>query len=300
MSHPAFRAFRVLLTVGAIIAIGAAFVATVDDVRELQLPGVGSLVASGTLVAISLGAAAIAWSVLLPDGIGLGSSLPGFALAQLAKYIPGTVWQGVGQVTDAKRLGSPLGTASVAYACQLAIQCAVAGAASALALLNTELPPGLRLVAVAGPLGLLLLHRRWIQVALSLLGRWVRRIDPRGIGIPHQRGIFQAAACSTVTIFALGASFAVLLPAGGEPRRFVAIAGVFILSWFVGFLVVPLPSGLGVREGILVIGLAPWYATADILAAAVIVRMVTIVVEALFALGGQAARIERPHPVAGE
>jgi uncharacterized membrane protein YbhN (UPF0104 family) len=62
----------------------------------------------------------------------------------------------------------------------------------------------------------------------------------------------------------------------------------------IGFLVVPLPSGLGVRELVLVVGLADLHPVADILAASVVARLILVVVEAGFVAVAQFARIDRP------
>jgi uncharacterized membrane protein YbhN (UPF0104 family) len=287
------RLLRGVLTVVALVAIAVALTRAIDDAGEVALPGPGRLVLSGALLAIGMVAATSAWATLLPR-VGFRSVLPGFALAQLAKYVPGSVWQGVGQVADAHRLGIAVPSATVSYVVQMVLQALVAAAMSIAALTAPGLPWWLAVPAALGPLGLLLIRRRWLDAVIGAVARRIRRLDAERLELPSQAALLQAAARSLVTILTVGASFAVLLPSEQGLRGFVGTAGIFVLAWVIGFLVVPLPSGLGVRELVLVVGLADLHPVADILAASVVARLVLVVVEAGFVAVAQFARIDRP------
>lgn len=292
MTSSRMRLLRGVLTVAALAAIALALVRAVEDAGEVALPGPGRLVASGVLLAVGMLAATSAWAVLLPR-VGFRAVLPGFALAQLAKYVPGSVWQGVGQVADAHRLGIDVPTATVGYVVQMVLQALVAAAASITALTVPGLPWWLAVPAAGGPLGLLLIRRRWLDALIGAVARLVRRLDPERLELPSQASLLGAAVRSLVTILAIGTSFAVLLPSELGVRGFVGTAGIFMLAWVIGFLVIPLPSGLGVRELVLVVGLGDLHPVADILAASVVARLVLVVVEAGFVAVAQLARIDR-------
>jgi uncharacterized membrane protein YbhN (UPF0104 family) len=60
------------------------------------------------------------------------------------------------------------------------------------------------------------------------------------------------------------------------------------LSWAVGFLAVPIPAGVGVREAVL-IGLLPGVGTAQLLAASLALRLLTIGTELVATLGNKVA-----------
>jgi uncharacterized membrane protein YbhN (UPF0104 family) len=67
----------------------------------------------------------------------------------------------------------------------------------------------------------------------------------------------------------------------------------FAAAWVTGFLAVPIPAGVGVREAVLV-GLLPEVGTAPLLAASLALRLLTIGTELLALLGNKLARGRRP------
>ena len=289
MSTPVFRWIRIALTIAAVGAVGWAFAAAVEDAGQVPLPETSSFVGAGVCYLIGLVAATAGWAVLLRDRRFL-DVVPGFATAQLAKYVPGSIWQGVGQVADAHRLGVGTGTASLAFLTQVSVQLLVAAAVSVLALLSPGLPLWLMIGVALGPLALLLIRPAALRGVVRGLSRLSSRVREDAIEVPEARALGQVALASLGAILALGIGFALLLPEARGPRELLGAAGVFALAWVVGFLVVPLPSGLGVREAVLVAGLAGLYGPADVLTASIVSRVVLIVVEALYAGVAQLAR----------
>lgn len=284
------RLLRGVLTVAAIVGLGFALQRAVQDAGAVSLPGPARLSIAALLLAVSLVTSASAWSTLLPT-VGLRLAFPGFVVAQLAKYVPGSVWQGVGQVADAHRLGVATGTASVSFLVQLALQVVAAGIASAAALMAPELPWWLRIVAILGPGSVIFVNRRWLATALAFFARRSSRLRQADIELPSQPTLVRGLGWSGVTIVAIGLSYASLLPTTSDPREVVGTAGVFMLAWLIGFLVVPLPAGVGVREAVLVAGLSAMHPVADVLAAAIIARLLLIVVEGVLAATGQLLRL---------
>jgi glycosyltransferase 2 family protein len=278
------RAVRGAFALVAIGAVVVAFTRTLDETEGLPLPPVHRILLAGALAVLGLVTAVLAWAQLLP-GLRTRDLAPGFLLAQLAKYLPGSVWQGVGQVMDAVRCGAGRGAATVAYGVQLGTQ-VVAGGIVAVLVVAAK-PPGWVLTAgLVGPLGVLLLARRWMATTL----RYGARVAPSRLthlptALPPQRSILSAGAFSTSTMLLTSLAYANLLAGPLSPRELVGAAGAFALAWTLGSLAIPVPAGLGVREFVLVVALGSQHPTADVLAAAVLLRLILIVVEALLALG---------------
>jgi uncharacterized membrane protein YbhN (UPF0104 family) len=99
-----------------------------------------------------------------------------------------------------------------------------------------------------------------------------------------------SAALALVGMAFLSAGFAILaVSAEGMPNP-VLLVGAFALAWVVGYLIVPFPAGLGLREAALVVilgSLAPSYGS--VLAAAVIQRLCQVVAEVIAVAFGYGA-----------
>ena len=93
-----------------------------------------------------------------------------------------------------------------------------------------------------------------------------------------------ATLIGIVAASCFGTAYSLLLVHAGHTST-VMVAAAFVVAFTAGFLVLPVPSGLGVREAILVALLRPVAPTADVLAAAIAIRIIQLVVEiVLFAL----------------
>lgn len=268
------RAGLAVRVVGGLIGAGylvVAFLDAWDRSQGLPLPSAGALAAAFALVALGLAGALGAWAALLP-GAGIGRLASGFLTAQLGKYVPGAVWQAVGQVDAAYRLGVPLPRATTAFVVSALTQ-AVGGGVLGAALAFAPVPPSVRLGAAAGLLLVLLLDRRWMAWLLARL----RRGDVSAL--PEGRRIRRAWLLGLLPHLTGGLAFALLLAGTGAGFVPAAIPAA-ILAWTVGFLALPFPSGIGVREAVLVAALGGWAAPTQILAASLALRLVTIAAEA--------------------
>jgi glycosyltransferase 2 family protein len=284
VSQPA-RVVRLVLGVVAMVAGAVAFFSTREDAGALGAPDPVRLVAATAAVAVALLAAAGAWSTLLGERR-FRVVLPGFLGAQLARYIPGSLWQGVSQVLDAERLGVRRSRATTAFLVQLGTQVVAATVVTLLVLLDaSQLPPWLITAAVAAPLvAVPMVSRRWMSRAVAWLRARSVRFSGMELAPPSQRALVVATAFGAVNALLIGSAFGLLMPSAASAREVAAAAGAFAFAWLIGFLVVPLPAGLGVREALLVIGLGDRHSVAVILGAAVALRLLMIVVEAGLAL----------------
>ncbi len=281
----------VLLLVG-LAGIALAVAKTVDDAEEQVLPSAAALAAGAVLALVAIVSSARAWQALFSDLLDAHSNrlvLRGtFYLAQLTKYLPvGGVVQAASQLGLAPSAGVPLKRAAVAY--PVSALCAVVGGAtlgSGLAF-DASLPGWVRVLALCGLATPLLLHRGLMARVLDLARRAIHRI-PEADQLPTQRDIIVFYGLALVTIGSLCAAYTVLLGSlhtGANPGT---VFCAFAVSWVIGFLAVPIPAGVGVREAVLV-GLLPGVGTAPLLAASLALRLLTIGTELLAVLGNRLA-----------
>jgi hypothetical protein len=93
--------------------------------------------------------------------------------------------------------------------------------------------------------------------------------------------------CYGVATFLLARDLA---PAVGGPRLLALSVGGYALAWTAGFLVLVLPAGAGVREGVLVLALAPALPREAALVLAVVARLLATVADLVWAGVGVALR----------
>jgi hypothetical protein len=122
---------------------------------------------------------------------------------------------------------------------------------------------------------------------LDLARRIVHRI-PGSDQLPTQREIVVFYGWALVTIGSLCGAYAVLLGSLGTGANPGTMFCAFAFSWAVGFLAIPIPAGVGVREAVLV-ALLPGVGTAPLLAASLALRLLTIATELLATLGNKVA-----------
>ncbi len=212
-----------------------------------------------------------------------------YFVGEIGKYIPGGVWPVVGRAELARRGGHPR---SGAYA-------SVALSLGALYL------SGMVVVAVLLPLRFVDEGRQWLWVLLLLpIGLALLHHRPLGWMVERAERVMKRQL--TVQIPPWSASMGLVLryvPAwlligtstwcvarAFDPNvGWMTIAPAAMLSWVVGFVLVPVPGGVGVREAAfvaLVGGSVPAGVRATI---AVVARLIFMVIDAVGALIGGAA-----------
>jgi hypothetical protein len=274
--------------VGTVIALaGLGFVAGLM-VREretlaalLREPRAGWLAAALLAGLAGMTGIGLAWGAILrrlDRGLPLPETLRGYFVGQLGKYVPGGVWGVVGRGEWARRGGvapvaaysSALLSMVTAYlaACTVALAClpwgARGGGAGATALA----------VGLLGPAGLALLHPRVTGPVLAVIERLVRR--PIGLRVPAWSASAGFVARQLPSWVLIGAATWATARGLGVELDPVAVLLATCVSWVVGFLVIPVPGGIGVREAAFVALLAPDGAIA---AVALSARLVFVVVD---------------------
>ncbi len=134
--------------------------------------------------------------------------------------------------------------------------------------------------------GLVVLHPKVLGPALGLVERLVRR--PLDVVVPPWRDSALLIACYVPAWLAIGTATWAVARALDPTADWAPVATAAVLSWIVGFVLVPVPGGLGVREAAFVAAAAtldPGIAAAT----AILVRGVFVVVDSAGALVGAAA-----------
>ena len=251
-----------------------AFIRTWNEAQSRVFPSITSLSAAGVATMIAVGCGALGWAALF-ERRDLRSALAhSFLLSQLGKYIPGGVWQYVGQVSFATSVGAPLARTAVVLPVHIVVQVAAGGSVGALAgVLAPSVPIAWRLAALAAAGALVFLDRRWLLWATGIMSRlgMPRLTDA---DLPSQSAILRAYFWTVGVLLASGAGFALMLSSVDAASPPAVSVAVFALAWLTGFLAVVVPAGFGVRELVLMT-LLPASAAA-IVAVSISHRLLTI------------------------
>jgi uncharacterized membrane protein YbhN (UPF0104 family) len=233
-----------------------------------------------------------AWRVLIDDlgsHVPLGASARIYFVSQLGKYIPGSVWSILAQVELAREYRVPVRRSGA-----VALLTLFTAAVSAVLVVTVTLPfssEALRRdywwVVLLLPPMLVLLHPAAIRWWSSRLLRLVRRrADPLEVS---GGALAMSVAWMVVAWIGYGVQAFVLVsqaaPAGTSVGLPVLLQcmGIFALAWVAGLLFVVVPAGAGVREVILVVGLASVLPSGAALAVALLSRVLLTVTDLLLA-----------------
>ena len=224
-----------------------------------------------------------------------------FFTGQLGKYVPGGIWPVVGQAELASRCGVDRRNSYLATASSMAFT--LLGAVTVAAVCGMASPYDRRFTAFLLTLG--------VAVGVAALAiPQVRTVVARA-ATAVTRGRAELPEAPVVVLFTLrhvpvwvmfGAMNVCVLIALGGGRDPGLSGGLVVdmlfasaLSWIVGFVVVGVPGGIGVRESVFVALMTGPLGTTLALSVAVAGRLVTIAVDLLGALiAGAIARFSPP------
>lgn len=293
-----FLRSRGVRTAFVLVALAAAVWAVVsqwDAVRAaVAQVDAGSLAAALGLSVAYVVLTMLSWRAVLTD---LGSPLPVrpastvFFVSQVGKYLPGGVWNVLAaaemgadhQIPRRRSVSVMLVSILVSIVTGLAL--AVAG----VALGPGEVGARYGWVAWALPLFLLALLPPVLNRVLNLVLRLTRRPP-----LEHPmtaRGIAVASVWALLAWVLAGAQVWLLASALGMDASTatfaLAVAG-YALAWTVGFLVVVVPAGVGVREAVLGAVLAGQLTTGSVVVVVLLSRVVLTLADLLLGLVGAA------------
>lgn len=275
-----FRSPRLRLAFGVAGALFLifAFWETWTASRAQILPNWTSTAAALALVSAGLVFGAKGWLTLFEDAAPAGLA-SGFFASQLGKYIPGGIWQPLGQIALATSEQVTAGKATTAFTIHAITQLTAGLTLGGLiGVFGSELPLWLRIAAVSGFISLPFLTRELLERLARHLLAWRKGATPLK-PIPSQQAILKAYAWSILTLICSGMAFFLLLRSLGSPDSAALTISAFSLAWATGFLLIPFPAGVGVREAVLMFVLAA--TTPVVIAASVVHRLLTILTEVI-------------------
>jgi hypothetical protein len=203
-------------------------------------------------------ALAAGWSTLITERI-LLNPLTAWCKTQVARYLPGGIWAPVARATTVRgRTRDKVAAVAAENVIVLAVAVGVGGLWATVH--NPEWLPLVLLVA-----------------APVFAGRWIeRRTRVTRTGVVRTTGMY------TVGYIAYGfTGILTQLAVSGvrHPTYPLYVAGAACVAWAVGLVVVFAPGGVGVREVVYVWMLGGLYPHAQLQAAAVTSRLVTVLAE---------------------
>ncbi len=210
-----------------------------------------------------------------------------FFTGQLGKYVPGGIWPVVGQAELASRTGPDRRSTYLATASSMTttlLGAATVAAVSGLASPNDRRLTG-ALIALALAVGIAALALRKVRATLSRMASGVAR---RPVELPDAK-VVAIYTLRHVPVWLLWAAMTicVFVALGGDLDAGLALDFVFAssLSWIVGFVVIGVPGGIGVRETVFVSLMTTPIGATLALSVAVTSRLLTVVVDLLGAVG---------------
>jgi glycosyltransferase 2 family protein len=298
------RRVIVLVLTALVIAV---LVRRWGDVRPL-LGRLSVAVVAASLLAVVTGmlGSFLAWRALLTD---FGYRLPFtggmrvYFLGNLAKYVPGSVWQAVAQTELARDYRVPRRASAAALIVSMLAGVGTGALVAVLTLPFVE-PEALHRywwVLLALPVAAVVLWPPALNRIMDLVLRLARR-EPLAVSA-SVGGMLRAVGWDLASWVGFGAQVWLLARALGvhHPALFLQATGAFAAAWCVGFLIVFAPAGGGARELALVLLLQPIAPTATAWVIALVSRLLFTVGD--LAWGGTALLAERrrlrrqPEPV---
>lgn len=213
------------------------------------------------------------------------------AVAGLAKFIPGGIWQVGSQYGLGREEGLGFRQSMLVWVEPSVFNLTVGGSMAlvAAAFVDYGIPASLLVVSAAVVLTAStnpVRHR--IYRIVRLMPRDARR-PAAFAGWPIRVGVTAVAVAGSGVYGMLITSAFDLASAPG----FAGSLAAFVGAWAIGFLFFPVPGGLGVREGALTVLLSPWMPAHEALLVATASRLISVAGELASAAVGVVARFDR-------
>ena len=252
-----------------------------SDVDLLTVPSVVQVILATLFILLTLLSSSSAWALLFIGSRNRVALAKGFLVAQLGKYVPGGIVQAASQISLVRRLGYERNTILLALP---------------IFLLNTVVIPGSLCAVLLGLLATrnsLLLNGTLLIVGLAtfaiastrsisgfLIIRILRVVKVRACPdqLPPVHRIRKSLVLGIIAATNYSLAFSTLV---GANEHFLLIAIGYFVSFTVGFLTLPVPAGLGVREFVLVLFLGNYIAPVTLISTGVALRLIQLAAELL-------------------
>jgi hypothetical protein len=250
------RLLQTAILIAGVVGLIFAVKETISTSSGRVLPTPPALVIGGALAFVTITSACRQWVSLFNDIHETREArhrLRGtYYLSQLTKYVPaaGGIVQATSQVTLATTTGLPPGRVAMAFPTSALSSVAAGCTLGAGLVFATDLPLWLRLLALCGLAVPILLNRRLLAWFFGVARRFVKRI-PADDRLPPQRSILISYVWSLFAIGSGGIAYAVLVRSLVPGTSFYLLFCAYSLAWVIGFVVIPIPAGIGIREAVI-------------------------------------------------
>ncbi len=223
----------------------------------------------------------VGWNLMvrcLSGSLSLRKGMKIYFLSNLGWYVPGKVWYAVGRAYLGQREGVSVGVISTSVLMEviLSLTSSALMATLALPLLSPLLgAKSLYLGIAVLVLGLAVLHPALMKLALALLERLLPGAE-RVTNPPLRYSVMMGLLVGYLFAWSfVGTAFFTLLNAV-HPLSLAwlpTVIAIYAVSWMAGFLAPFAPSGLGVREGVMILLLGQFLSVPAVTAAAILFRV---------------------------
>ncbi len=217
--------------------------------------------------------------------------------SEIIRYIPGNIWSVLGRVAQAGQIGATRTVVFTSMVVEVLMLVAANIGLSALLLVQYDAFrfPGRTVVLALALVGsLLVMHPRLTQLFARLIFRVLKRLEP----VPNVGSGPSGFAAMTLAWLAFALFQLFIVQALGFSAAWehpAALTGVFLLSWLIGYVSFITPSGLGVREAVMVVLLQSYFSTSEAILIAVVSRVFMVLVEVVgLAVVNAAATVLKP------
>lgn len=233
------------------------------------------------------------WQLILQEkkiSIPIEKSVYMWGISELKRFIPGNFWAflGRGVLLSAEGVGKKeifhLLVIEIEFfliGCLVLSGCAVPFLVKNLSI-SALYSPFLSFFSIGLPLiaaGIFLSHKSMSSYSSG----WVKKIWKILPGFEFNAMFYiQFLTVVSLLLFGVGSYFAVLSITFLTPLEFLSFVLFFVFSLFFGYITIITPMGLGVREGIISVGLTPFIGPGNAIVVALFTRILQIIGEAVF------------------
>ncbi|AOW93772.1 hypothetical protein BFN03_16960 [Rhodococcus sp. WMMA185] len=258
------RAARVAVTLAIVVAIGIAVRSQWSEVRDtITNLDWWAVAVSAVFVFLGMGAAVRSWQHALGA---LEHPIPAFDAArcylvgQLGKYLPGSVWAFVLQTELVRRAGVSRANGFVAVLVTVGLSVTSALVVGLLALPALFQISTFAAVAVTAlvPVALICCYPPVLTRLVNLALRILRRAPLQRQLAAHKIALALGWCAVSWVLYGIHLWLLASSSSGFEPDSIMRCIGALALGMVAGVLVVIAPSGIGVREAVIVAALSPF------------------------------------------
>jgi uncharacterized membrane protein YbhN (UPF0104 family) len=247
-----------------------------DYGTEIEYSLIASLKLPLILLSVAFGTAnlllAIAWKDLMKHfGVSVDTlmAIRVYGVSQLAKYVPGNIFHFVGRQALGLNAGLPAWPLAKSVIWEIGVL-SISGSLFII-LVSHYFYAGIPIILALGLFLLAVLLTLWIS------SRW------------FSRWIMQAIGFDILFLILSGVIFlavlSLVIPSDAIPgSEIMIVCGAYVVAWLAGLITPGAPAGVGIREFVLYAILHPFVNEADLLAAIIFGRIVTVSGDVLFYL----------------